>query len=89
MRVPKDGDYVIAIREASNGPGRAVHFNLDRKPLSKPFAIPDTGGLSQWREISAPTVHLIAGQHTLALVTDAAGPSGTVGHIDYFAVRAK
>ncbi len=85
--VVKDGDYVISVREASAGAGGTLHFNLDQKPLSKPFSLPDTGGEGQWREVRSPGIHLTAGQHTLALVTDSAGASGALANLDLFAVR--
>ena len=85
--VAKDGDYSITVRAASAGAGGSLHFNLDQKPLSKPFSLPDTGGYGQWREVRSPGVHLTAGQHTLALVSDSAGASGVLANIDFFAVR--
>ena len=87
VTVAKDGEYIFAVRAASAGPGGTLHFNLDQKPLSKPFAMPDTGGANEWKEINSPSVHLTAGQHTIALVTDSAGPSGALANIDYIAVR--
>jgi beta-glucanase (GH16 family) len=89
VNVVKDGDYIIAVRTASDGPGGSLHFNLDQKPLSKPFTLPATGGVNQWRDIKLPSVHLAAGQHTLALVSDSAGASGKLANIDFFAVRAQ
>ncbi len=89
VTVAKDGDYTLSVRTASAGDGGTVHFNLDQKPLSKPFSLPDTGGATQWREVKAPTVHLSAGQHTLALVTDSAGASGSVANIDFFSFRSQ
>ncbi len=87
VNVVKDGDYVISVRAASAGAGGSLHFNLDQKPLSKPFLLPDTGGERQWREVRSPGIHLTAGQHTLAFVTDSAGASGVLANIDLFAVR--
>ncbi|SNT42657.1 Carbohydrate binding module (family 6) [Granulicella rosea] len=87
VNVAREGDYTIFVRAASAGAGGTLHFNLDQKPLSKPFVLPDTGGEDQWREVKSPTVHLAAGQHTLALVTDTAGASGVLANIDLFAVR--
>jgi beta-glucanase (GH16 family) len=87
VNVAQDGNYVFAVRAASAGPGGNLHFNIDQKPLSKPFAMPDTGGANVWREVNSPTVHLPAGQHTIALVTDSAGPTGSLANIDFIAVR--
>jgi len=87
VNVATPGYYVITLRVASQGPGGSLHFNLDQKPLDKPFAIPSTGGADQWHEINLPAVHLTAGQHTLALVTDSAGGSGTLAKLDLFAVH--
>ncbi len=87
VNVVKEGDYVIFVREASAGAGGSLHFNLDQKPLSKPFLLPETGGAGQWREVRSLGLHLTAGQHTLALVTDSPGASGVLANIDLFAVR--
>jgi hypothetical protein len=87
VNVEKEGEYIFAVREASAGAGGSLHFNLDQKPLSKSFSIPDTGGKNVWREVNSPAVHLLPGQHTIALVTDSAGTSGSLANIDYIAVR--
>ena len=87
VNIAKEGEYVITVRAASVGPGGTLHFNLDQKPLSKAITIPDTGGAGVWREIHSPTVHLLTGQHTLALVTDSAGPNGKIGNLNSFGVR--
>ncbi|WP_049789438.1 family 16 glycosylhydrolase [Granulicella tundricola] len=87
VEVAKDGDYVINVRTASAGAGGTLHFNLDQKPLSKPFSLPATGGNDTWQEVKSPIVHLSAGRHTLALVTDSAGASGVMANIDLFSVR--
>lgn len=87
VNVAADGYYAISVRAASAGAGGTVHFNLDQKPLSKPFPLTDTGGATQWREITSPTVHLAAGRHTLALVMDSGGASGSVANLDLFTVR--
>ena len=89
MNVVKEGDYVIFVREASAGAGGSLHFNIDQKPLSKPFLLPDTGGEGQWREVRSPSIRLSAGQHTLALVCDSAGASGVLAHIDLIAIRSQ
>ena len=87
VNVAKEGDYIITLRAASAGPGGSLHFNLDQKPLSKPITVPDTGGATVWREVHSPAVHLLAGQHTLALVTDSAGPNGKLGNLNSFGAR--
>jgi beta-glucanase (GH16 family) len=87
VNVLKEGDYVISVRASSAEDGSSLHFNFDQKPLSRPFALPETGGEDQWREVRSPGVHLTAGLHTLALVTDSAGASGVFANIDLFAVR--
>ena len=86
VQVAKEGDYIFHIRAASAGAGGAIHFNLDQKPVTKSIALPDTGGAETWRDIPTSFVHLSAGQHTLALVVDAAGPSGTAANIDFIKI---
>jgi beta-glucanase (GH16 family) len=85
--VTKDGSYVFVLRAASAGPGGSFHFNVDQKAQFAPVSIPDTGGALAWKEVKTQAVRLTAGHHTIALVTDAAGPGGRVGNIDLFAVR--
>jgi beta-glucanase (GH16 family) len=87
--VTKDGSYVFVVRVASAGPGGSFHFNVDQKAQFAPVPIPDTGGALVWKEVKTQSVHLTAGHHTIALVTDAAGPGGRVGNIDLFAVRSQ
>jgi beta-glucanase (GH16 family) len=84
--VLKDGDYVFRIRAASAGPGGSIHFNLDQKPATHSIGLPDTQGTESWRMVTSPSVHLSAGQHTLALVVDSTGAAGTAGNIDFFNV---
>jgi beta-glucanase (GH16 family) len=85
--VTKDGSYVFVLRVASAGSGGSFHLNVDQKALFAPVPIPDTGGALAWKEVKTQAVRLTAGHHTIALVTDAAGPGGRVGSIDFIVVR--
>ncbi|SEF73180.1 Carbohydrate binding module (family 6) [Bryocella elongata] len=87
VRVAAEGDYRFVVRERSKGAGGSLHLNLDQKPTSKPFALPDTHGA--WLMAEGPIVHLPAGEHTIALVTDTGGGNGDLADIDLFAVRAR
>lgn len=87
VNVSKDGEYVFYVRVASQGMGGTIHFNLDQKQITKPLAIPDTGGPENWVEIHSNSVHLPAGQHTLAFVVDSTGAARHSANVDYFSVR--
>jgi beta-glucanase (GH16 family) len=85
--IAHEGNYVFHVRIASDGIAGSIHFNLDQKPVSKPLKIPDTGGPERWKEVTSEPTHLPAGQHTIALVVDSAGASGSAGNVDFFTVR--
>ncbi|MGA7156716.1 MAG: family 16 glycosylhydrolase [Acidobacteriaceae bacterium] len=87
VNVTKEGKYHFTVRVASAGPGGSFHYNVDQKSQFAPVLIPDTGGDLLWKEITTPSVHLTAGHHIIALVTDASGPAGHIGNIDLFAVQ--
>lgn len=87
VRIEKPGRYIFRVRMASHGHGGSIHFNLDGKPVTGEIWIWDTGGSEQWAIASSKPVSLPAGEHVISLVTDSAGPGGTVGNVDYFSVR--
>lgn len=87
VRILKPGHYIFRVRIASKGHGGSIHFNLDQKPVTGEVWIWDTGGSQQWAIASSRPVFLPAGEHVISLVTDSAGPGGTVGNVDYFTVR--
>ena len=87
--VEKDGEYVLTARVSSAGSGASLHFNVDQKSVSKPIPVPDTGGADRWAEVKTGSAHLTAGHHTLALVTDSGGASGTVANIDFVKVQSQ
>ncbi len=90
VQVAADGNYALTARVASAGKGGAFHFNIDQVAISKPMPVPDTGGDGKWQTISAGAVHLTAGRHVLALVTDSGGQGSdkSVGNFDFFTIRA-
>lgn len=87
--IEREGDYVLSIRTAAKGPGGAIHFNLDQKPITGALQIADTGGAENWRLIESGVMHLPAGRHTLALVVDEVGAQGVAGNVDLFTVRTR
>ncbi|MGD0941470.1 MAG: family 16 glycosylhydrolase [Terracidiphilus sp.] len=89
VTIAKEGTFVFHVRVASEGAGGSIHFNLDRKPITKPIRIPDTGGQEIWRDVSSDAVHLPAGEHIVAIVVDSTGTGVSAGNIDFFAVRAQ
>lgn len=78
--------YTLELSLASPGAGGTFHLELDGADLTGPVAVPNTGGWSSWQTVRVPGVPLVAGRRTLRLVFDAAGPSGYVGNLDYFAL---
>ncbi len=86
VQVATEGDYALAARVASAGKGGTFHFNIDQVAISKPMTVPDTGGEQKWQLVPAGSVHLTAGRHVLALVTDSGGSQGT-GNFDFFTIR--
>ena len=88
VQVAAEADYALAARVASAGKGGTFHFNIDQVAISKPVPVPDTGGDGKWQIVPAGSVHLTAGRHVLALVTDSSGVQGT-GNFDFFTIRSR
>ncbi len=76
------GDYIVAARVASNGPGGSLHLEVDGVDATGAVSVPDTGGWQQWTDVLHPAT-LSAGVHVLRVVLDSDGPSGAVGNLNY------
>jgi hypothetical protein len=79
VNVPVAGQYDVDISVATEGDGRALHFELDGKPWSKTVAVPNTGQWYNFKVVTAPNLALTKGRHTLKLVFD----TGEV-NVDWF-----
>ena len=82
--VAEDGVYKIEMPVASNREGGLFHLEIDEKDLTGPIRIPDTGGWTILKMIAHKGVELKKGIHTIRVVMDEEGPSGSIGDIDYF-----
>ena len=51
--VVSGGPYTLDARVASQGPGGVFHVELDGVDVSGPMTVPDTGGWTTWRTVTA------------------------------------
>lgn len=78
------GYYWVEARVASEGEGGTFRASFDGvRHLEARFKAHDTGGWRQWRLVAGDTVFLSAGTHTMFIVMDTVGPSGSVANIDW------
>ncbi len=82
VTVAKAGTVTAAARVACEPEGGTFHLELDGKSLTGPMKIPATGGWQAWTTVTAKPFRLPQGRHTLKLVFDAAGPTGSVGNVN-------
>lgn len=73
------GVYDIGFSVASAGRGGSFHLELDGVDLTGRIAVPNTGGRKKFRTLTRQ-ITLPAGNPTLRLVFDTAGPSGSAGN---------
>lgn len=84
VNVKQAGKYRVVMPVASNKKGGVFHFEIDGKDISGPVHVPDTGGWGTLKVISHKGLPLPQGVHTIKVVMDKQGPSGSIGDIDYF-----
>ena len=87
VNVTRAGVYTIDVRVASSGAGGRFHIEMDGVGVTGPITVPDTGGWHTWSTITGSRVAFAAGRHVLRLVMDSTGPSGSIGNINWLAVR--
>lgn len=64
VRVPETGDYRITVRVGSDVATGQVEALADAVSVAT-VAVPNTGGLTRWQDLSAGTVRLSAGLHVI------------------------
>ncbi len=84
VKVARDANYKVVMPVASNGRGGRFHFEINGKDISGPVHVPDTGGWDKLKTITHDKLPLSKGVHTIRVVMDEQGPSGSIGDIDYF-----
>ena len=84
VKVEKDGIYKVTMPVASDKMGGLFHLEIGGKNLTGPIRVPDTGGWTILRTITAKGIKLKKGIHTIRIVMDEEGPSNSIGDIDYF-----
>lgn len=89
VNVASDGVYKVVMPVASNGPGGTLHFEIKGKDISGSVSVPDTGGWDKLKVITHDGLKLTKGVHTIRVVMDEQGQSGSIGDIDYFLFEKK
>ncbi len=80
--------YTIDVRLASNGAGGTFHIEVDGVDKTGTITVPNTGGWQIWRTVTTPGVSLASGTHIIRVVMDTNGATGSVGNLNWFAVRS-
>jgi hypothetical protein len=81
--VASSGTYNVDFRVASNGTGGTFHLEVDGTDVTGATSVPGTGGWQAWKTLTRSGVALPAGQHTLRLVMNSVGATGSVGNFNY------
>ena len=83
VTVTQPGTYGLTIPVASDKLGGSFHIEMNGEDVSGPIQTPDTGGWDKLQLLSITDVQLSQGDHTMRIVMDSDGPSGSVADIDY------
>jgi hypothetical protein len=78
VNIGSSDSYTLNARVASPYNGSVFHIEIDGVDKTGAISIPNTGSWDSYQVISVSDIPLDAGQHTMAVVTDAGG-----GNIDY------
>ena len=84
VEVKEAGTYTIEFPVASHKQGGTFHIEFSGKDVSGPITVPDTGGWQKLQTIKKEGVTLTAGTHTMKVVMDTEGASGSIGDIDLY-----
>lgn len=82
VNVAATGDYDATLRLASTGVGGILHLAIDGINATAGVQVPNSGGWQSWTAVTVPHVPLTAGVHTLRLVFDATGSTGSVANVN-------
>ena len=81
--VQESGTYTVEFPVASNKKGGSFHLEFNGRDVTGPIEVPDTGGWQKLQMIQTDNVRLEAGEYVMKMVMDTAGPSGSIGDIDF------
>jgi len=87
ISVTAPGAYTFDVRVASKGAGGKFHIEVDGVNVTGAMTMPNTGAWQKWTTISKAGITVAAGSHAIKLVMDANGTTGSVGNINWIAVR--
>ncbi len=87
VNIAAAGTYSVDVRVASDGAGGTFHIEVDGANATGPITVPNTGGWQTWQTITKTGVSLPAGTHVLRVVMDTNGATGSIGNLNWFAVR--
>lgn len=82
--VRESGTYRLDTSVACKGPGGTFRLEFDGEDRTGPIEIPDTGGWEHLKPLSREGLRLEAGRRAMRVVFERAGPSGSIGDIDFF-----
>ena len=82
VNVSAAGTYTLEARVAAPSAGGTFHVEFDGVNKTGPMTMPGTGGYQTWTTISK-TVTLSAGTQIMKVDFDAAGPSGSIGNLNW------
>jgi glucan 1,3-beta-glucosidase len=87
VNVKRAGRYQILMRVASNGKGGSFSILWDNVVVAT-ATVPNTHGWQKWATISlSPSKRFTKGKHSLTIRMNHAGPTGTVGNINWIDFR--
>ena len=83
VNVTSGGQYNVAVRVASAGPGGTFHIEFNGEDKTGAMRVPDTGGWSNYQTINA-SLWLDAGAQSMRIVFDSNGPwTNAVGNVSF------
>jgi phosphatidylserine/phosphatidylglycerophosphate/cardiolipin synthase-like enzyme len=80
------GTHTLEFRVASTSGGATFHLEVGGVDKTGPLTIPATGAWQAWTAVTKTGVSLAAGTQVWRLVIDSAGPTGSVGNLNYIRV---
>jgi hypothetical protein len=82
------GHFLHAVnRPLGLEPSTRLVAQIDGTDRTGPITVPNTGGWQTWTTLTKTDVSLSAGTHVFRVVIDTNGTTGSVGNLNWFAVR--